>query len=83
MVLTGATRNATVRPLIHAILDEIGETDLAPILKVHPELGRELNRAPAENRHRNTMSVTTATSVGNEPAPDRGLFQRVGRLFRR
>ena len=46
MVLTGATRNASVRPLIHAFLFEIGDTDLAPILKAHPELGRELNRAP-------------------------------------
>ena len=37
---------ATVRALAHAILYEIDRIDVTPIVKAHPELERELDRAP-------------------------------------
>jgi CRP-like cAMP-binding protein len=79
--LNGTPRNATVRALTHAIVYEIARADVAPILKAHPELESELNRALADLRRSDASSLMPEPGIHENKLPAGGIFERIGKLL--
>src|SRR6266851_4451409 len=79
--LNGAPRNATVRALTHAIVYEIAGADVATILKAHPELQGELDRAFADLRRSAAASLMPEPGVHEDGLPAGRIFERISKLL--
>ncbi|HUN50782.1 MAG TPA: mechanosensitive ion channel family protein [Candidatus Sulfotelmatobacter sp.] len=82
-MLTGEPRSATVSALTPATIYELRKSDIAPILKLRPELKGELSRVLADRRATNDGAQARPELVGEDDATLAArLFERFESFFR-
>jgi small-conductance mechanosensitive channel/CRP-like cAMP-binding protein len=80
-MLTGEARSATVVPLAAAVLYEIGQTQMAPLLAARPALAEDLARAMAQHQERDAATAEAARRQrATSEAPRSAVQQMAARI---